>query len=74
MGSDIADAVLEAFRNVGGAEYLAVTAKENRSAFCYLVGKLTPLASSTETSVVEALEQLEDEEILNRLCDLGVEQ
>jgi hypothetical protein len=40
--SDVKAAIIEAFENAGGAEYLTELAKTNPSVFCVLLGKLIP--------------------------------
>lgn len=43
MTADIKAAILEAFKQAGGAQYLLGVAKENPQVFCGLLGKVLPM-------------------------------
>lgn len=46
--TDVKNAILNAFKTVGGEDYLVTVARENPTVFCSLLGKVLPLTVSTE--------------------------
>ena len=46
--ADIKTAIVEAFHEAGGVEYLKAVAKDNPQVFCTLIGKVLPLQVTGE--------------------------
>ena len=58
---EVKQCIEQAFQNVGGVKYLERVAEDNPAVFCTLLGKILPKDVNVQWTLLEKIQQMDDE-------------